>query len=205
MKKVTQLKGVLTKAWNSGKYTQQEFCDYINNIWLPKQTINNYEWLCELKPHIEKLMQFSPKYNKPKAKEHKNWYVYFYFLENQLDKPIYIGKTYDIGNRLQQHIREEKRYKQIRYILCCRFDTNKDAEDFEAYYTRYLQPEWNIDNKEAPPTLYKFPTQEVKPWAPSTTLEDPKYHQIKKDVIFMRETLVPKFQKVINSISIKEE
>ena len=201
MNKVSRLKGMLTKAWNSGKYTKQEFCDFVNNDWLPKQPINNYEWLCELKPHAEMLMNLPLKCKKPQARNHNDWYVYFYFLENQLDIPVYIGKTYDIGNRLQQHIRQEKRHKLVKYVLCCHFNTNADAEDFEAYYTRHLQPEWNIDNKEQPSTLYKLPAQELKPWAPSTTLEDPNYRQIAKDVNFMRTTLIPNFQKTINAIS----
>lgn len=204
MKKVTQLKGVLTKLWNSGKYTEQEFCDYINNEWLPKQDINGYEWMCELMPHAQTLMRTPPKCIKRQFKEHKEWYVYFYFLANDTEHPVYIGKTYDIGNRLEQHIKEDKKYLNVEYVLCCQFNTNEDALDFEAYYTRHLQPIWNIDNKEAPSKLYKLPTQKVELWAVSNEIGTYEFEQTVKKVKFMREVMIPKFQKVIDSISIKE-
>lgn len=201
MDRITQLKGLMTKAWNKGKYiSEEDFKSHFNEDFIQKYNISAYE-LVEILDYISIVCNKPPKLLKAQKKEHEKWYVYFYFLERQLDTPIYIGKTYDIGNRLKQHIADEKQYKQVKYILYCDFETDQDAKDFEAYYTRYLQPEWNIDNKEQPSKLYKLPAQELKPWAPGTTLEDPNYRQIIKDVNFMRSTLVPSFQKTINAIS----
>ena len=201
MNRSAQLKGLMTKTWNKGKYVSEEdFKSHFNEDFIQKYNIMHYE-LVDVLAYIPIVCNKPPKMLAPQKKEHKKWYVYFYFLKDQLNTPIYIGKTYDVGNRLQQHIKEEKKYKQVKYVLCCVFETENDALDFEAYYTRYLQPEWNIDNREPPSKLYKLPVQELKPWAPSTTLEDPQYHQIFKDVEFMRSTLIPNFQKTINAIS----
>lgn len=201
MNRSAQLKGLMTKAWNKGKYiSEEDFKSHFNEDFIQKYNITYCE-LVDVLAYISIVCSKPPKMLTPQKKEHKEWYVYFYFLKDQLNTPIYIGKTYDIGNRLQQHIKEEKKYKQIKYVLCCTFETENDALDFEAYYTRYLQPKWNIDNKETPSKLYKLPAQKLELWAPSTTLDDPQYHQIFKDVEFMRSTLIPNFQRTINAIS----
>lgn len=201
MNRSTQLKGLMRRAWNKGKYlSEEDFKSHFEEDFIKKYNITYYE-LVETLPYISIICKSLPMMRTPQKKDHKEWYVYFYFLENQLNTPVYIGKTYNIKNRLQQHIKEDKKYKQVKYILCCIFTTERDALDFEAYYTRYLQPEWNVDNKEMPSNLYKFPSQKLRPWAPSATLEDPNYKQIFKDVNFMETILIPNFQKTIDAIS----
>lgn len=162
MDRITICKSQCTKAYNAGKCrTIEDF-----QLYLAKYQITHFEYLVDgIKTHLEKLLASSPKYSKPlvKKKEHAKWYVYFYFINS--DKyPIYIGKTYDIGNRLKQHQSEDNKYKRVSTILYMEFDSETDALDYERYYTEHFQPQWNTSNRREPPS-YKLPIQEVKPWA----------------------------------------
>lgn len=193
MDRITQCKGLLTKAYNTGNY--KTFEDFIPLIY--KYKITGFEYTCGIKDHIEKLLLTPPKKVIKKKKEHKEWYVYFYFTNGIL--PVYIGKTYDVHNRLKQHIKENEKYKEVKSILTITFSSETDALDYERYYTEHFQPKWNISNKGEPPS-YKLPKQLVKAWVPiAHSLEESnqllKQYNISKQRAF-------NFQKLINEISL---
>lgn len=210
MTRIQNLKGLLTKSWNSGNYsTYEDFCVFFKKTFIPKYHVCGYEYV-ELIDHFAKITQNPPKI-KQKIKHHYNeWYVYFYYIDEDWSHPIYIGKTYDIENRLNQHIKENEKYKNVKHILYCKFKTEQDALDFEAYYTRYLQPKWNISNKSTPSQIYKLPTQKIHYWIPITrfnkndSIEQQllKARSDKEKFEYGKNNIEPKLQKIIDSISI---
>lgn len=153
MDRIARCKGLFTKAYNTGKYKSlQDF-----NPLMIKYEITCIEYYCYIKKHLEKLLSTPPKSNS--KKEHEQWYVYFYFL-NDKPEPVYIGKTYNILSRLRQHIKQDNKYNEIGPILIMNFESETDALDYEKYYTEHFQPEWNISNKGEPPS-YKLPKKEI--------------------------------------------
>lgn len=165
MDRIVTLKGLITKFWNSGKYTsEQDFYNFFRTDFIKKYNVSGY-YYADLIYHINNVCKNPPKISNTKRnkKQYEEYYVYFYIIDD-IFHPVYIGKTYDIETRLNQHLDEESRYNQIQHILYCKFKTEQDALDFEAYYTRYLQPEWNISNKITPSKLYKLPSQQVFYW-----------------------------------------
>lgn len=193
------LKSLLTKEWNTGKYTQEQFIKYVNKEFISKYKINTVEY-CEIISYVQTVCAKQPTYQTKRKKQfHHSWYVYFYFLNENINSLCYIGKTYDIENRLNQHIRDNKKFKQIKYVLCCSFDTEQDALDLETYYIRHLQPVWNIDKKENPSKLYKLPSQKIIGWCE----RHPENLTAALDKIsFENNVLAPRFQKVIDYISL---
>ena len=193
MDRITQCKGLLTKAYNTGNYkTFQDFIPLIH-----KYKITGMEMVCGIKEHIDKLLSSEPKGTVKQKREHEKWYVYFYFL-NGAKTPIYIGKTYDIQNRLKQHLKEDEKYNQIKSIFCMSFSSETDALDYERYYTEHFQPNWNISNKGNPPS-YKLPKQTVLAWAPPCTFEES--HKVLKQYNIDKEKAL-EFQKLIDKISL---
>lgn len=194
MDRITQCKGLLTKAYNTGNY--KTFHDFIPLIY--RYNITELEFSCGIKDHIDNLLSNPPKKVKKKKKEHKKWYVYFYFLDNTT-LPVYIGKTYDVQNRLKQHIKKDLKYNKIKSILIITFSSETDALDYERYYTEHFQPEWNISNKGNPPS-YKIPKQIVTAWVPnSSSLEEAK-EAIKQ--LNISKQIALNFQELIDEISI---
>ena len=210
MNRTTILKGMMTKAWNTGKYkTREDFIKYIEEDFRFHYNMSGLE-LALVFPYVDTVCSKAPKIKeikKPVKKNHDRWYVYFYFIDES-NQPKYIGKTYNVESRLKEHKREDSRFKKVKHILISIFDTERDALDFEAYYTRYLQPEWNIDNKEDPSMLYKLPTQKIQIWVPNfcggvdTDLNGSEYRTWKAEIDLGERVLAPNFQKVIDSISI---
>ncbi len=199
MNRISNLKSLLTKEWNTGKYTYDQFQNYVKTIFIYKYNVSMLEW-SEIHAHAT-FIHIKSQINKIKKKTqtHDEWYVYFYFLNENINSLCYIGKTYNVENRLKQHIRDNEKFKQVKYVLCCSFNSEKDALDFEAYYTRHLQPIWNIDNKESPSKLYKLPSQKIIGWCEKypNNLESTL-----NKLAFENNELVPKFQKVIDYISL---
>lgn len=208
MDRVAVLKGMMTKAWNTGKYkTYEEFKEYIEKDFRFHHKMNFMEWVLVM-PYMDIVCSKPPiikKDKKPVKKNHDRWYVYFYFTDES-NIPKYIGKTYNVESRLKEHKRDDPRFKDVKHILISIFNTEKDALDFEAYYTRHLQPEWNVDNKETPSKLYKLPAQKVQIWVPTfhgdiDSLYSREYKEWKAEIKLGQEVLEPTFQAIINSVS----
>lgn len=200
MKRETVLKGLLTKEWNTGKYkNKEEFEKFFYDVFIKKHQINTFEFVA-IQSYIS-IVCLRPPTNKVKRdkKDHSSWQVYFYFLNEDINSLVYIGKTYDVETRLKKHIYDNRKFKQVKYILCCGFLNEQDALTFEAYYTRYLQPPWNITNKEAPSQLYKLPTQKIYGWCERYP---ENLDETLDKLLFENNVLVPKFQKVIDYISL---
>ena len=200
MTRINILKGLLTKEWNTGKYqTQEEFQQFFYNTFIQKYKITWLEFP-EVSSYITRVCHKAPtKKIKRDKRFHDSWQVYFYFLNEDINSLCYIGKTYDVSNRFNQHKKDDEKFKQVKYILCCGFLNEHDALTFEAYYTRYLQPPWNISNKEEPSTLYKLPTQKIYGWCERYPND---INATLNKLSFENLILVPKFQKVIDDISI---
>lgn len=195
MDKIIQCKGACTKAYNTGNYvTYNDFIPIFQ-----KYKISGMDFACDIKAHLDKLFSSPPKKTERKKKEHEKWYVYFYFLEGA-EFPIYIGKSYNVLNRLKQHIKEDLKYKQIKTILTITFSSETDALDYERYYTEHFQPDWNISNRGNPPS-YQLPKQFVDPWISPTYSSPEEANQLFQQYKIDQEKAL-KFQKLIDKISL---
>lgn len=200
MDNVSRAKGLLTKAWNTGKYTEKSFGENIGTI-LKNAHLNAVEYYYEVLPYVTKVVSKPPTKKQLQKHNHETWCVYFYFLSEKDTYPVYIGKTYDVEKRRKQHIYEDKKYEKVRYVLFMRFSTEADALAYEKYYTQHFQPIWNIDNKEEPPKSFKLPSQPLSIYVAGTdTIEG--IHRFHYE-LEQREDLVFCFQSKIDEISEK--
>lgn len=199
MDNISRAKGMLTKAWNTGKYTEKDFRANIGEI-LKNAHLNAVEYY-EVLPYVSKVVSKAPTRKQPKKHDHKVWCVYFYFLSEKDVYPVYIGKTYDVEKRRKQHIYEDKKYEKVKYVLFMRFPTESDALAYEKYYTQHFQPSWNKDNKEEPPKFFKLPMQPISVYVVDTdTVEGIHRHRYELN---QTAKLVCNFQTKIEEISEK--
>lgn len=199
---VPVLKAQLTREWRSGKYKdRKDFIAYLEDF-CKTNKISGMDYAVYYAGHVDHLFSTQPNpiksvQIKKIKREHDKWYVYFYFSGPAL---YYIGKTYDIEARYKQHCAEDEKYKTINHILYMEFNCESDALDFERYYTRHLQPVWNISNKEPASRLYKLPEQQIRPWIKdSHSIEEAR--KAKAELDYCYTSLVPILQCAIHDIS----
>jgi hypothetical protein len=65
-----------------------------------------------------------------------------YKLYNDDKQLVYIGKSYKLGIRIQQSLKERK----CKYYSYCALNTKKETDTYEIYYINKLKPIYNIAN-----------------------------------------------------------
>lgn len=82
-------------------------------------------------------------------------WIYFYYNGNRL---LYVGQTIHLQRRLEEHLREDRRYKfvdTVRFFALPESYTQEQVNIVESLFICYLKPPWNkvrtkcfwLDNK----------------------------------------------------------
>ena len=77
---------------------------------------------------------------------------YVYRFIDEKGNIIYVGKTVNINNRMQQHFSDKGHlpkecYREVAKIECIKWATKSDAQIMEVYYINKYKPKYNKQDK----------------------------------------------------------
>lgn len=72
------------------------------------------------------------------------WRAVYILWGTDHDRPLYIGKSTSVWERLRAHLKDPVKRAQVKYATILRFDTHTEMSEQERHLIRLHHPLWNV-------------------------------------------------------------